>query len=131
MQNTMEAVPTSPSEDDDHRKEVTLAELIFPLSDRQERKSLERFRVDYEAVHGPTDLTRRYTCIWPSENQAWLFTHETKRYFDGLPAFVQAYLLDQFRLYAGSGKLDTLPDEWIRLYVQRRMGKTDRDGWTR
>ena len=77
--------------DDEHAssasKPETLAELLFRMPTHALRKQLEEYRAQYEEIHGPTDLTKRYTSTWPIEQQAWMVEHDIKRYFDGLPPF--------------------------------------------
>jgi hypothetical protein len=87
----------------------TLAETLFYLSDPEKRRELEEFRIEYEAINGPTDLTRRYTSIWPEQQRAWLAKHDIKRYFDGLPPFARAYLRGKMHLAARDGNLDAMP----------------------
>ncbi|MFT3686375.1 MAG: hypothetical protein QM783_15885 [Phycisphaerales bacterium] len=94
----------------------------------EERAALERFRIEYELKHGPVDLTRRYTCTWPTKQQEWMFAHETEKYFAGLPDFVQAYLLQRFHEVAAAGQLDELPVEYIRLFVGRHMKRPNDRG---
>jgi hypothetical protein len=99
----------------------TLAEMLFFLSDATKRHELEEFRKKYEAVNGPTDLTKRYTSTWPQAHQDWLVINDTKRWFDGLPPFVRAYLRGKMELVAHEGRLDDMPDELVRLYASGGM----------
>jgi hypothetical protein len=99
----------------------TLAETLFYIADPARRKELEEFRIKYEAAYGPTDLTRRYTSTWPKPDQDWLLTHEPKRWFDGLPGFVKAFVRGKMQLAAGDGRLDDMPDSFVRLYVSREL----------
>ncbi len=100
---------------------LTQAELLFPLPEPSARKQLEEYRIEYEAAYGPTDLTRRYTSTWPVEHQNWLITHETRRYFDGLPPFVKSWIKGKLLTAADRGKLDDVPDEYLRLFLKKEM----------
>src|SRR5665213_1319367 len=86
------------------------------------RSELEVFRVAYEARHGETDLTKRYTSTWATVEQEWLMTHEPKRYFDGLPPFVQAFIREKMKLATRNGKLDDMPTEYLKLFMAGKMG---------
>ena len=99
----------------------TLAEMLFPLCPPHKRSELEEFRIEFEAVHGPTDLTKRYTSTWPIEQQNWLVRNDIKRFFDGLPAFVKAYLKGKMELASRRGTLDNMPDRMLRLFVSGQM----------
>jgi hypothetical protein len=100
----------------------TLAEMLFVyLADPMKRRELEEYRVEFEAVHGPTDLTKRYTSTWPQAQQDWLIKNDTKRYFDGLPPFAKAYLRGKMEIAALDGKLDDMPDNLLRLFIERQM----------
>lgn len=99
----------------------TLAEMFLYLSDPAKRQELEQFRKDYEALNGPTDLTKRYTSTWPEAEQEWLFQNDTKRWFDGLPPFARAYLRGKMEIAAREGDLDDMPDKLLRLYVRGAM----------
>jgi hypothetical protein len=103
------------------KKPETLAEIFFYLSDPAKRRELEEFRKEYEAVNGPTDLTKRFTSTWPEPQQDWLLEHDSKRWFDGLPPFAQAYLRGKVQITAREGRLDDLDDELVRLYVSGQM----------
>lgn len=100
---------------------TTLAETVFYLPLSELREELERFRVDYEELHGHTDLTLRYTSTWPEAQQEWLIEHDARRYFDGLPPFAKAYLRGKMELAAQSGNLDDMPEYLMRLYIAGMM----------
>ncbi|HEV3304439.1 MAG TPA: hypothetical protein VG055_32615 [Planctomycetaceae bacterium] len=102
-------------------KPETLAELFLYLSDPVKRRELEQFRKDYEAINGPTDLTRRYTSTWPKAEREWLFQNDTKRWFEGLPPFARAYLRGKMEMAARDGDLDDMPDKLLRLFVSGAM----------
>jgi hypothetical protein len=118
----MAGTPSSPpGENLRERKRATLAEILVPMSDPVQQTELERYRVKYEAVHGPTDLTRRYTSTWPLNDQAWLVAHEPKRWFEGLPPFGRAYFLGKIQAAAKEGNLDAIPDEFISLFIKGEL----------
>lgn len=100
----------------------TLAEMLFYHSPNPAtRRQLEQYRIDFEAVHGQTDLTKRYTSTWQVAQQNWLLQHDPKRYFDGLPPFAKAYLRGKMEIEARKGKLDDMPDSLLRLFIQKQM----------
>jgi hypothetical protein len=100
----------------------TLAEmLVLDAGNEQQRRQLEEYRIKFEAVHGPTDLTKRYTSTWPAEQQHWLMRNDIKRYFDGLPPFVKAFYRGQMEIQAREGNLDVMPDNWLRLFAKKQM----------
>lgn len=115
---------------EDLRKRIaqprTLAEMLLYLPDPARRVELEKYRIEYEALFGETDLTKRYTLTWPEEQQDWLMKHDMKRYFDGLPPFAKAFFKAKMETAARNGCLDDKPDEFIELYVARQM-KLDHD----
>ena len=67
---------------EDLRKRIaqprTLAEMLLYLPDPARRVELEKYRIEYEALFGETDLTKRYTSTWPEEQQDWLMKHDMK-----------------------------------------------------
>jgi hypothetical protein len=95
--------------------------MLFPLSDSELHRELEQYRIKYEAEHGETDLTRRYTSTWPAEQQAWLLRHEPRRYFEGLPPFAKACLKAKMSAAARRGMLDDMPDSYVELFVRGEM----------
>lgn len=99
----------------------TLAELLFRLSTPDLRNTLERFRVKYEASHGPTDLTRRYTSMWETKDQEFMLNNFPKEYFDGLPPFVKAFYREQLGQRAKEGRLDDAHPKFIELFVRGQM----------
>jgi hypothetical protein len=101
---------------------ATLAEMIFHYSPNPAtRQRLEKFRIEFEALHGPTDLTKRYTSTWPIEQQNWLIRHDPKRYFDGLPPFGKAYIRGKMQMRATKGNLDDTPDGLLRIFIEKAM----------
>jgi hypothetical protein len=100
---------------------LTLAEMMYYLSDPVARRKLEEFRIEYEKMNGPTDLTKRYTCTWPTAHQEWLINNETKQYYEGLPPFVQAWIKNKVLGAARAGRLDDVPDTYLRLYLKNEM----------
>ena len=123
-------MPLSPSNEEgvrDHGSQ-TLAELFLRLDTAQMRRELEEFRIKYEAEFGETDLTKRYTSTLPSEQQEWLLANHSRRYWDGLPPFAQAFLREKMRHAHGNGKLDDMPANLLRLYLTGKMtvGSDDR-----
>jgi hypothetical protein len=101
---------------------ATLTEKIFYYSANPKiRRLLEQFRINFEALHGPTDLTKRYTSTWPRAHQNWLIDHDAKQWFDGLPPFGKAYVRRIMEIEAGTGKLDDMPDGLIRLFIRGEM----------
>ena len=107
---------------------TTLAELVCDLQKPKRRAALEEFRIEYEKLHGETDLTRRYTSTWPTDDQEWLLKHHPKRYWDGLPPFVQAFLKDIMVRAAYAGNLDDMSESLLALFIRREMniGGNDR-----
>lgn len=117
----MARTPTEKSECAHSESPETLAEVFFYVSDPVKRREIEKYRIDFEAVHGPTDLTKRYTSMWPDAQRDWLVKHDIKRYFDGLPPFAKAYLKRKMQLVARDGRLDNMPDDMLRLFVSGQM----------
>lgn len=108
------------------RSPKSIADMLLYLPDADKRRELEAFRVEFEALHGPTDLTKRYTSTWPIEDQEWMVKHDFKAYFDGLPPFAKDYFRGKMLLAAREGSLDDMPDGFVRLYVSGAM-KLDHD----
>jgi hypothetical protein len=105
----------------DRQDQKTLAELFCRFPDPHARRELEEFRIKFEAEFGETDITKRYTTTLPKSDQDWLIEHHPKRYWDGLPPFVQAFLRTKVVAAHQTGKLDDMPNEILRLYVSGQM----------
>jgi hypothetical protein len=99
----------------------TLADLLLYLPDTKSREELEGYRLAYEATHGPTDLTRRYTSTWPVELQLWLVDNHAKQYLAGLPSFARAYLISKMEGAAREGRLDEVGEGYFREFLMRRL----------
>jgi hypothetical protein len=99
----------------------TLAETVFYLPHEKLREQVEQYRIDYEAIHGKTDLTKRYTSTWPSSQQEWLIMNDTQRYFDGLPPFAKAFLKAKMQSASHDGCLDDMPAHYIKLFMSGKM----------
>jgi hypothetical protein len=99
----------------------TLAEMLCHHLPRARYPQLEQYRIEFERVHGPTDLTKRYTSTWPLEQQNCLIRSDPKGYFDGLPLFFKAYMRGKMEIQARQGNLDDMPDPLLRLFVENQM----------
>ncbi|HEY3838952.1 MAG TPA: hypothetical protein VGL72_20405, partial [Bryobacteraceae bacterium] len=51
----------------------TVTDLVFPTDSQRLRRRLEDFRQEYELLHGPTDITLRYTSMLSETDQQDLF----------------------------------------------------------
>jgi hypothetical protein len=117
-------MPPAPSDGDDAPPKTsvwTLAELFYGFRDPRYRQQLEDFRIQYESQFGETDLTRRWTSNLPTDQQEWLQNHHPKRYWDGLPPFVQAFFKEKFRQAHKKGNLDDMPAKLLSLYLRGQM----------
>src|SRR5580698_9258387 len=97
------------SGEEEHDKSVgakTLAELVFRFEPPKLKQELENFRIQFEAQFGETDLKQRFTSTWPVGDQEWLLREHPKRYWDGLPPFVKAFIKAKMNLARDEGILD-------------------------
>lgn len=117
--------PKTDSKDIQTGASETLAEMLYYFYNSSLRMELEQFRIQYEAVNGPTDLTVRYTSTWPESQQDWLIKNEIKRYFDGLPPFVKAFFRAKMEAVAKEGNLDDMPEHLLQLYASGGMKSKD------
>lgn len=99
----------------DQAANKTLAGLLMPQFSLESHQELEEFRIEYEAEHGPTDLTKVYTPQLPDEVREWLISNDPERYMDGMPPFGRAYLVMKFKSMVRTKTLDDLEPAIIRL----------------
>jgi len=107
-----------------------LADFFYRFGRVKLRRELEEFRSEFEAEFGETDLARRYTSQLPIEQQEWLTKHYPKRYWDGLPPFLQAFYKGKMRLAHREGNIDDAPEDLLELYLKGQMDIRD-NGWNR
>lgn len=123
----------SPTEGGDAKDATsqTLADLLSYFGKSSSlRRELEAFRISYEAKFGETDLIKRYTSVWPNEQQEWLLKNYPKRYYDGLPPFVKAFMKEKMHTAKRDGKLDDMPGTFLSLYLSGQM-EVDDGGYSR
>ena len=121
----MHSPPEEKPEPQRKKSNRTVAELLFRMPSVALRRDLEVFRIGYEKVYGPTDLTKRYTSTWPGEQADWLFEHHPKLFWDGLPPFVQAFVLSRIQAKHHNGELDDVPETLMRLYLNGNLRTND------
>lgn len=109
----------------------TLANILCPFDNADLRRRLEAFRIEFEEQHGPTDLTRRYTSMYPVEQGLWMQRYHPTEYWNGLPPFAQAFLKDLLSSQGRVGSLDDCHDALLRLYVAGVMRGDDGRGQCR
>lgn len=107
----------------------TFTDIVFHSENRSLIDKLESHRIEFEKIHGPTDLTKHYTSMLPDEAEEWLLQNDPHRWYDGLPPFVQSYIDLHMRRMAGGGQLDAMSNSLIKIYFSRKSnGRSDRDG---
>ncbi len=95
----------------------SVTEIIYSMPSEAEQVELDEYRKRWEAREGRcVDLTRRYTCQLPEAQQDWLFSYEPRRFFDGLPEFMQEYYRDKQRQYEKTGVLAGAPPGLSRMF---------------
>lgn len=103
----------------------TITELLDPRlrGDTDAIRQLEKFRIEWERIHGPVDLTRRYVTAWPAEQQDALFAMDPKRWWDALPPVMQDFYFAKLKAAARDGALDSLPDAYVQLYMSGQLAR--------
>ena len=86
-----------------------------------EEMKLEAARVEYEKLHGPTDLTKYYTSMRPMEEQAWLIDNHPQVWFKGLPPFLQHFFTKGLETRANRGDLDDVSPGLIKLWFEQKF----------
>jgi len=104
----------------DHER-FTIAGLLAQFPTPELNRELDKFRINFEARFGETDLTKRYTSTWPQDQQEWLLANHPRRYWLGLPPFVQAFMKEKMRMAQRAGKLDDMPESFLALYLNGNM----------
>ncbi len=109
------------------KNRLTLSDMLCKLPHAQQRADLEAARIDFVLQGNVIDYTKRYTSTWPTTEQRWLYMRHPQEWFEGLPTFVQKFLVTQVNTMKDSGLIDTStahksPGEWIRY----GEGVTDR-----
>ena len=102
---------------------VSISDCLYHLEVSKARTQLEQFRIEYEKLHGKTDLTKRYTTTWPDEQQNWLMKHDITAYFEGMPPFAQDFIKQKLKVEIQSGRGDDIDDSLLRLYFSGVMDK--------
>lgn len=103
------------------KKPGSISDCLFYVDDVDTQEELEKYRKIYETAYGTTDLTKRYTSVWPDEQQEWLADNDPRAYFDGLPPFVKAFLKKEIKDSIGVGEGDLLPGFLVKLYMSGNM----------
>src|SRR5438552_19081483 len=110
-------IQPNPSGEPSQAQVFNLASTICCFEDAELREELEKFRVSYERASGvTTDLTRRYTCTWPTEQQHWLLEKHQARVFEGWSSFVRACYTAKMSNARRCGRLDDMPGRMLALY---------------
>jgi hypothetical protein len=104
-----------------------LSRLLSNFDSPQLQDELEEFMQDWERLNGPVRFDGYYTSMWPREQQEWLLKTHPKRYYDGLPPFVQDYFLGKMKIAARCGLLDNMPEALVHLFVSGQMDQKFKD----
>lgn len=105
-------------------KNKTISDILFDLPDPDLRSQLEEFRIEWEELNGPVDLTRRYISQWPREDQLLVYKLHPDRYFAALPPFVQDFLRSKMEIARADGVLDDMPSTYLELFLSGTMART-------
>ena len=101
-------------------EEIAETVKLFYVKSPKAQEILNQCRRDWEALHGPTDLSLQYTSQAPTEVKDWLLDHQPQLYFDGLPPFMQAFFANLLREALAEKNLDDLPVSLLRAHAQNR-----------
>ena len=106
-------------------KQKTISEILVRGSPAERLARIEKYRLEWEKLHGPTDLTRHYVTMWPAEDQIALHTADPEAYFNAMPPFLQDMLRGIVKNLASEGRLDDLSNSTLRLYCLGKLTKRD------
>ncbi len=98
-----------------------LTDLLYPCKKPDVRQEIHQFRKEWESAHGPTDLSRNYTSMWPEDKRGWLSNTNLDMYYRGLPPFAQAWIYRKIEKNIAKGSGDSIPDDWLELFIEGRL----------
>ena len=112
---------TSPLDEaeDWERSELRQTYRFMPVSCISTLRKLHAYRLEHEASNGPTP-DRLYTSQLSANKQEELLKRDLQTYLLGLPEFAKKFYEDDAKQRAKNGKLDTLPEAFISLFVRNR-----------
>lgn len=104
------------------RSALSVATLVCNWENPQLLNEVEAFRVNWEQENNQTtDLTRFYSSMRPVGEQTWMLANATSEYFAALPPFLQEFIHRKIAQAASNGNLDSMPHDFIRLFITGRM----------
>jgi hypothetical protein len=106
----------------------SIAEFLAPYGSAELHHNYGEFMQSYEASFGEDDLSKRYTTQLDPEVQDALLDIAPKRFFDGAPPSLKAYVMEQMGRASRQGCLDDMPDRLLRLYLRGEMKRSRDDG---
>ncbi len=99
----------------------TLASMLYPHAEPKDQAALEACRKKWEEENGPTDLTRRYTSLWPASQQRHLIEIDPNAWLSGIPGFAQEFLKEKMTnlvsSQAGFSELEAPASVWLKKVV--------------
>lgn len=99
----------------------SIAALLCPHVHVALLNEVESFRIAWEREHGPTDITRYYTSLWPEDQADALCAIDPQTYFQGLPPFLQSYIAADTSKLADRGRIDDVADPFRTLFLRGRL----------
>ena len=94
----------------------TLTAILCPYLSREVGARLETYRLRWEDVNGPTDLTKYYSSRWPQPEQVALIRTDFRAYVSALPPFLVDWIDRDLRAALEAGPSAEIADKFIRLF---------------
>ena len=101
----------------------TITSFLIPYLPPIGHDNVERYRIEWERLNGPTDLTKYYASRWPAEEANALKQTDLRAYFTALPEFYQDFLRQRMEAEAKAGRLDDTPEGFLELFLSGGMRK--------
>lgn len=118
---SMNSINRQPSGESPERDvSFRIADILSPCNDAYCTRVLEEYRLAWEAMYGPTDLTKHYVTMWPADAQRAMLRHSPETYFQSMPPYCQDFVHNKLKTACSEGWLDVFEPEWIQLYVTGR-----------
>jgi hypothetical protein len=93
---------------------------LFKVPDAKLQRRIHEFRLEFELLNGPTDVTQPFVSTQSPLIQDKRYREDPAKFVASLPPFVISFLETECRSAVAEGRLDDFPDRIVALFVQFR-----------
>jgi hypothetical protein len=90
---------------------------LFTVADPELQRQIHEFRLEYELVNGPTDVSLPFGSTQAPLIQDKRYRQDAAKFIASLPPFIIAFYEEECQRAVAEGRLDDISDRILRVFM--------------